>query len=302
MIVLTSMALRKSGGAIANKQKVSTRSPSCHSMPLVLPQERWHSDAPFVRGSSQSLPINPIDMAHALDLVNEALVTSPQMTAVQFGSIAAGILVPGLGTVTAAAVGTAAHIGAAKDRVKAVKKALEEANAILGIAGLHASILTTAQLHKVLGMPLPRAEELLGMDDAPAMDDGGAWSADDKHDEDEPPAYEEVEGQGKNTEAYTQVQDQDQAEDGDNGKGKARHLPLGLDRLRPYAAHVLPVDVYLGPANYTHEGRTDMISKLGAVGQTAMSSWNERQGEKPKGGKKRAKLVDEAIWFVVVFI
>jgi hypothetical protein len=101
--LLTGMALRASGGVVANKQKVTSssrsgepsRSPSPNPPrpPFVLPQERWHSDAPFVRASSKALPIHPVDMARALDGVNESLVTSPRATAVQFGSIAAGILV-----------------------------------------------------------------------------------------------------------------------------------------------------------------------------------------------------------------
>ncbi|BEI81696.1 hypothetical protein CcaverHIS002_0208560 [Cutaneotrichosporon cavernicola] len=285
MNILTGMALRASGGVIAGKQTVTTGATSCSSMPLVLPQERWHSDAPFVRASSKAIPLHPVDMARAIDCVNQALVTSPQMTAVKLGSIAAGLLVPGLGTVTAAAVGTAAHIGGARDRVKAVKDALESANLIFAVAGLRASILSTAQLHEVLGMPPPNAEELLA-----CLDEN---SYPDEEKRDEPPAYEEVEGITKDWHEGNDNQDKNNE--------KSRPLPLGLDRLRPYADRVLPVDVYLGPAKYTHEGRTDGLSTLAAHGQNAMSSWNERRGARSKGGRKRTKLVDEAIWLVVAF-
>ncbi|BEJ12397.1 hypothetical protein CspHIS471_0208570 [Cutaneotrichosporon sp. HIS471] len=285
MNILTGMTLRASGGVIAGKQTVTTGATSYSSMPLVLPQERWHSDAPFVRSSSKAIPLHPVDMARAIDCVNQALVTSPQMTAVKIGSIAAGLLVPGLGTVTAAAVGTAAHIGGARDRVKAVKDALESANLIFAVAGLRASILSTAQLHEVLGMPPPNAEELLACLDEDSYPD--------EEKRDEPPAYEEVEGSTKDRHEGNDNQDKDNE--------KSRPLPLGLDRLRPYAGRVLPVDVYLGPAKYTHEGRTDGLSTLAAHGQNAMSSWNERRGARSKSGRKRTKLVDEAIWFVVAF-
>ncbi|BEI97268.1 hypothetical protein CcaverHIS631_0208570 [Cutaneotrichosporon cavernicola] len=239
MNILTGMALRASGGVIAGKQTVTTGATSCSSMPLVLPQERWHSDAPFVRASSKAIPLHPVDMARAIDCVNQALVTSPQMTAVKLGSIAAGLLV----------------------------------------------ILSTAQLHEVLGMPPPNAEELLA-----CLDEN---SYPDEEKRDEPPAYEEVEGITKDWHEGNDNQDKNNE--------KSRPLPLGLDRLRPYADRVLPVDVYLGPAKYTHEGRTDGLSTLAAHGQNAMSSWNERRGARSKGGRKRTKLVDEAIWLVVAF-
>lgn len=96
--LLTGLAVRATGGAFADSLKVNSPSaspspsPKLSGLPFVLPQERWHPDAPFVRASSTALPIHPLDVARALDGVNEALVTSPRATAVKVGSIAAGLL------------------------------------------------------------------------------------------------------------------------------------------------------------------------------------------------------------------
>lgn len=105
-----------------------------------------------------------------------------------------------------------------------------------------------------------------------------------------------LKGEGK-LKDWEKPNDLEKPEDSDDkGKHTRTPLPLGLDRLRPYAAHILPVDIDLGHPTYTHEGRSDGLSTLAARGQVAMSTWNERRGSKSRTGRKRAKLVGEAIW------
>ncbi|CAK9784534.1 unnamed protein product [Cutaneotrichosporon oleaginosum] len=257
MNVLTGMALRAAGGTVADKQKVTSALPCSSSTnlprpPFVLPQERWHTEAPFVRGSSKALPIHPTDMARALDLVNEALLTNPRATAVQFGSIAAGILINGR------------------------PQSGESHSRGFGAASI---------LHELLGLPPPRADAQLAEATSEDEVDSGTDSPHDEKREDS--AERKDAGDNKETK-------------GDSVKAKRPPLPRGLDRLGPYTAHVLPVDIDLGLAKYTYEGRTDGLSTLAARGQVAMSNWNERRGSRSLTGVKRKKLVGQSIWFVVV--
>jgi hypothetical protein len=159
-------------------------------------------------------------------------------------------------------------------------------------------------------LPPPSADELLGTEDdsdATSQIDGTSQIDDTSEvDIDKPPAYSEKPPVYREKKPRPPVASKVGREPEDpkgKGKGKAKKdkpkrppLPLGLDRLRPYADHILPVDLYLGPANYTHEGRTDGLSTLAARGQVAMSGWNERRGARSRTGIKRKQLVAEAIW------
>jgi hypothetical protein len=113
----TEVALHVGGNAIAAKHTVTTSTPSLSTTPLVLPQEGWHPDAPFVRAYAPLLAerdISPEAFTQALDAINESLLPSPTVKAMQIGSIATGLLMsaslltatdarPGLALIAAAA-------------------------------------------------------------------------------------------------------------------------------------------------------------------------------------------------------
>ncbi|BEJ12398.1 hypothetical protein CspHIS471_0208580 [Cutaneotrichosporon sp. HIS471] len=78
--LVTEIALHVGGDAIANKMTVTSDTPTGVNVALVLPQEGWHPDSPFVRAYAPLLAhrnISPEAFARSLDGVNEALITSP---------------------------------------------------------------------------------------------------------------------------------------------------------------------------------------------------------------------------------
>lgn len=128
--------------------------------------------------------------------------------------------------------------------------------------------MSTEQLHELLRLTPPTAELLLS---APqAFQDSGYNTADEKEVEMPKPS-----------------------------KTQLKQLPRGLARLSPHANFTLPVDIDLGPAVYTHGGRTDGLSKLAAKGQETSTGCNERRGFKALNKEKRKaveKLMGRALW------
>ncbi|KAL1410453.1 hypothetical protein Q8F55_004464 [Vanrija albida] len=123
--------------------------------PLVLPQTTHSPQAPFVRGYSSDLAALGVPLEAFVAFVDElncTIVPSAELFAVQKAARIGGLFVPGVGHLAGRAVGAAAQIGSSVSVQNSTSALLEAANArLFNPAGVHAAILTTAQLQAHVG-------------------------------------------------------------------------------------------------------------------------------------------------------
>ncbi|WOO79145.1 uncharacterized protein LOC62_02G002680 [Vanrija pseudolonga] len=146
-------------------EKATEASPTALQRPLVLPQTKNASQAPFLRATSSELTSAGVEQAPFLaflDDLNAAIAPTSARENVRTGTHVASRILPGVGTIVRSVVDRSV-VGPSADAQANVASILASANRqLFDERGLHVSVETTSQLNSRLGVTA--APNISGLD------------------------------------------------------------------------------------------------------------------------------------------